>query len=53
MIVVNPESYTWYESPRFRLESNVIASCQIFVAYYVFGGIAMKVAAGAFKWMVA
>jgi len=53
MIVVNPESYTWYESPRFRLESNVIASGQISVAYYGYGAIATKVAAGAYKWMVA
>lgn len=53
MIVVNPESYTWYESSRFRLESNVIASGQISVAYYGYGAIATKVAAGAYKWMVA
>jgi hypothetical protein len=53
MIVVNPESYTWYESSRFRLESNLIASGQISVAYYGFGAIATKVAAGAYKWMVA
>jgi len=53
MIVVNPESYTWYESSRFRLETDVIASGQINVAYYGYGAIATKVAAGAYKWMVA
>ena len=53
MLVVNPESYTWYESPRFRLESDVIASGQVSVAYYGYGAIATKVAAGAYKWMVA
>ena len=53
MLVVNPESYTWYESPRFRLESDVIASGQVSVAYYGYGAIATKVAAGAYKRMVA
>lgn len=53
MIVVNPESYTWFESSRFRLETNVIASGQVSVAYYGYGAIATKVAAGAYKWMVA
>ena len=53
MIVVDPQSYTWYESSRFRLETNVIASGQVSVAYYGFGAIATKVAAGAYKWMVA
>ena len=53
IIVVNPESYTWYESPTFKLEAAVIASGQINVAYYGYGAIATKVAAGAYKWMVA
>lgn len=53
IIAVNPESFTWYESPTFKLEANVIASGQISVAYYGFGAIATKVAAGAYKWMVA
>lgn len=52
MIVVNPESYTWYESPTFKLEAAIIASGQINVAYYGYGAIATKVATGAFKWMV-
>ena len=53
IVVVNPESYTWYESPQFKLEAAVIASGQINVAYYGYGAIATKVAAGAYKWMVA
>jgi HK97 family phage prohead protease len=53
IVVVNPDSYTWYESPTFKLEANVIASGQINVAYYGYGAIATKVAAGAYKWMVA
>ncbi len=53
IVVINPESYTWYESSRFRLETDVIASGQVSVAYYGYGAIATKVAAGAYKWMVA
>jgi HK97 family phage prohead protease len=51
MVVINPESYTWYESSRFRLETNVVDSGllngQIKVAYYGYGALATKVAAGA------
>ena len=53
MIVINPDSYTWYESTKYRLETNVIASGQIDVCYYGYGAIATKVAAGAYRWMVA
>jgi HK97 family phage prohead protease len=53
MIVINPESYTWYESSKFRLETNVISTGQISVAYYGYGAIATKVGAGAYRWMVA
>jgi HK97 family phage major capsid protein len=52
IIVTNPDSFTWYESPTFKLEAAVIASGQINVAYYGYGAIATKVAAGAYKWMV-
>jgi HK97 family phage prohead protease len=53
MIVINPSSYTWYESNKYRLETNLISTGQIQVAYYGYGAIANKVAAGAYKWMVA
>jgi len=53
IVALNPESYTWYESPTFKLEAAVIASGQINVAYYGYGALATKVAAGAYKWMVA
>ena len=53
ILVVNPESYTWYESTKYRLETNVISSGQIDVCYYGYGAIATKVAAGAYSWMVA
>jgi hypothetical protein len=51
--IINPESYTWYESPRLQLRTNVIGTGQVEVAYYGYGAIATKVAAGAYKWMVA
>jgi HK97 family phage major capsid protein len=47
MIVVNPDSYTWYESSRFRLQTNVALNGQIEVAYYGYGALAVKVANGA------
>jgi HK97 family phage major capsid protein len=53
MIIINPSSYTWYESTKYRLESNLISTGQIDVSYYGYGAIATKVAAGAYKWMVA
>lgn len=53
MVVIDPQSYTWYESPTFTLESNKISTGQIEVSYNGFGAIATKVAAGAYKWMVA
>ena len=53
MIIVNPQSYTWYESSKYRLESNLISTGQIQVAYYGYGAVATKVGAGAYRWMVA
>jgi len=53
MIVVNPEAYTWYESTKYRLETNLISTGQIQVAYYGYGAVATKVGAGAYRWMVA
>jgi HK97 family phage prohead protease len=46
MFVINPESYTWYESPRFQLRADVIATGQVKVAYYGYGALAVKVANG-------
>ena len=53
MIILNPSSFTWYESSKYRLETNLISTGQIEVSYYGYGAIANKVAAGAYKWMVA
>jgi len=52
-IIVNPDSYTWYESARLQLQTNVISSGQVQVAYYGYGAIATKLAAGAYRYMVA
>jgi HK97 family phage prohead protease len=53
MVVINPESYTWYESTKYRLETNLINSGQISVSYYGYGAVATKVAAGSYLWKVA
>ena len=53
IIVINPDAYTWYESSRFRLQTNVALNGQIEVAYYGYGALATKVGAGAYRWMVA
>jgi HK97 family phage major capsid protein len=53
MIVINPQSYTWYESSKYRLETNLISTGQIQVAYYGYGAVATKVGAGSYRWMVA
>ena len=49
ILIVNPDSYTWYESPTFELRANVIASGEISIMFYGYGAIATKIGAGAFK----
>jgi HK97 family phage prohead protease len=49
IIIVNPDAYTWYESPTYRLRAESTAAGQVTIGYYGFGAIATKVAAGAFK----
>ena len=53
MIIVNPDAYTWYESPRLSLQSNLISTGQVQVGYYGYGAVATKLGAGAYRWMVA
>jgi HK97 family phage prohead protease len=53
MIIVNPDAYTFYESPRLSLQTNLISTGQVQVGYYGYGAIATKLAAGAYRWMVA
>ena len=49
ILIVNPDAYTWYESPTYRLRAESTAAGQVTIGYYGFGAIATKVAAGAFK----
>jgi phage head maturation protease len=47
MVVVNPDSYTWYESPRFTLRTNINSDGTIDILYYGYGALAPKVPNGA------
>jgi phage head maturation protease len=47
MVVVNPDSYTWYESPRFTLRTNINSDGTIDILYYGYGALAAKVPNGA------
>jgi HK97 family phage prohead protease len=49
ILIVNPDAYTWYESPNYRLRAESTAAGSITIGYYGFGAIATKVGAGAFK----
>jgi HK97 family phage prohead protease len=49
ILIVNPDAYTWYESPTYRLRAESTAAGQITIGYYGYGAIATKVASGAFK----
>ena len=53
MLIVNPDAYTWYESPRLSLQTNLISTGQVQVGYYGYGAIATKLGAGCYRWMVA
>jgi HK97 family phage prohead protease len=52
LIVINPEAYTWYESPRLSLQTNLISTGQVQVGYYGYGATATKLGAGAYRFMV-
>jgi HK97 family phage prohead protease len=49
ILIVNPDAYTWYESPTYRLRAESTATGQVTIGYYGYGAIATKVGAGAFK----
>jgi phage head maturation protease len=49
ILIVNPDAYTWYESPTFQLRADVIATGQISIMMYGYGAIATKIGSGAFK----
>jgi hypothetical protein len=47
MVVVNPDAWTWYESPRFELRTNVNSDGTIDILYYGYAAIAPKIPLGA------
>jgi phage head maturation protease len=49
ILIVNPDAYTWYESPSYQLRAESTADGSITVGVYSFGACATKIAAGAFK----
>jgi HK97 family phage prohead protease len=49
IVVVNRDSYTWFESSRLQLRADKVGTGQVEVGYYGYGAIATKAAAGAFK----
>jgi HK97 family phage prohead protease len=49
ILIVNPDAYTWYESPTYRLRAETTASGQVTIGYYGYGAILTKVGAGSFK----
>jgi HK97 family phage prohead protease len=49
ILVVNRDSYTWYESPRLQLRADKVGTGKVEVGYYGYGAIATKAGAGAFK----
>ena len=49
ILIINPDAYTWYESPTYRLRAESTAAGQVTIGYYGYGAIATKVAAGAFQ----
>jgi HK97 family phage prohead protease len=53
IIVVNRDSYTWYESSRLQLRADKVGTGQVEVGYYGYGAIATKIGAGAFRFNVA
>lgn len=49
IIVVNRDSYTWYESPRLQLRAEKVGTGKVELGMYGYGAIATKVGAGAFR----
>jgi HK97 family phage prohead protease len=48
MYVLNRDAYTWYESPRLELRTNIISDGSIGILMYGYGATATKIGAGAF-----
>jgi HK97 family phage major capsid protein len=48
ILIINPDAYTWYESPSYQLRAESTADGSITVGVYSFGAVATKIGAGAF-----
>jgi len=53
IVVVNRDSYTWYESPRLQLRAEKVGTGKVEIGMYGYGAIATKVGAGAFRFNLA
>jgi hypothetical protein len=49
MYVINRDSYTWYESPRLELRTNIISDGSIGILMYGYGSTATKIGYGAYR----
>ncbi len=49
IMVVNRDSFTWYESPRLQLRAETVGSGKIEVGLYGYGALATKKPKGAFR----
>jgi HK97 family phage major capsid protein len=49
MLVVNRDSFTWYESPRLQLRVDKVGTGKVEVGYYGYGALASKIDAGCFQ----
>jgi HK97 family phage prohead protease len=47
MVTVNPNAWTWYESPRFNLRTNIQSDGTVDLLYYGYAAIAPKIPFGA------
>jgi phage head maturation protease len=47
MVVVNPDAWTWYESPRFNLRTAIQSDGTVDILYYGYAAIAPKIPFGA------
>lgn len=50
ILVVNRDSYTWYESPRLQLRAEKVGTGKVEIGMYGYGAIATKVGAGCFRY---
>ena len=48
MYVINRDAYTWYESPRLELRTNIISDGSVGILMYGYGATATKIDAGAY-----